>query len=152
MMSRLLFVMLCLPTLASAKPWQGLEPGLANELDVLGKFGEPTKSLDARGKRVLVYSEKKAIKGTVQAQFKIDPATKIVERIDVYPEPYLDADTIEKTYGPDCTAEGATNPCYQRKEAEGGRVYYLYARLGLAIFFKDDNRQVQSFAFLPNKR
>ena len=114
-----------------------------SDLDVSGKFGEPTKRVNARGQIVLVFSGLQAIKGTVQAQFKCDPTTKEVQRIDVYPEPVIDVAAIERSYGRSC------EPCYWRKETAQKHPYFLYSKLGLAIFFKDDDKTVLSFAFLP---
>ncbi len=149
-MSRLALFMALLPALGFAKPWQGITPGGGmSELDVVGKFGEPTKKLSARGQTVLVFSGLQAIKGTVQAQFKCDPATKEVVRIDVYPEPVIDVGAIEKSYGKSCEATGGTEPCYWRKDTAQKHAYFLYPKLGLAIFFKDDEKTVLSFAFLP---
>jgi len=116
---------------------------------VAGKFGEPTKKLNARGQEVLIYTGAQAIKGTVQAQFKCDPQTKQVDRIDVYPEPILDVDAIEKSYGKSCTETQSVEPCYFKKESAQKHTYFLYVKLGLAIFFKDDGQTVLSFAFLP---
>ena len=148
-MSRLLFVtLLCAASAALAKPWNGITPGASGALDVLGKFGEPSKRLKAKGQDVFVYTKEKAIKGTVQAQFKLNTATQVVERIDVYPEPVIDSAAIEKTYGPLCE-EPRKEPCYHRRETEAKKPYFLYLKLGLAIFFKDDGRTVQSFTFLP---
>ena len=149
-MSRLAFLLALMSLVAFAKPWQGIIPGGgSSEIDVIGKFGEPTRKLSARGQSVLVYSGLQAIKGTVQAQFKCDPATKEVQRIDVYPEPVIDLTAIEKSYGKSCEATGGAEPCYFRKETAQKHPYFLYPRLGLAIFFKDDDTTVLSFAFLP---
>ena len=149
-MSRLAFLLALTPMLGLAKPWQGIVPGGgSSELDVIGKFGEPTRRLSARGQSVLVFSGAQAIKGTVQAQFKSDPATKEVQRIDVYPEPVIDREAIEKSYGRSCEATGGSEPCYWRKETAQKHPYFLYPKLGLAIFFKDDDKTVLSFAFLP---
>lgn len=147
-MSRLTCLLFLVSTLAFAKPWQGITPKVSSEFDVEGKFGEPSKKVQARGQEVLIYSGAQAIKGTVQAQFKCDPQTKEVQRIDVYPEPVLDKAAIEKSYGPSCETNGAAEPCYWKKETAQKHVYFLYAKLGLAIFFKED-KTVQSFAFLP---
>ena len=149
-MSRLAFLLVLAPLLAFAKPWQGIVPGGgSSELDVIGKFGEPTRRVSARGQTVLVFSGLQAIKGTVQAQFKCDPSTKEVQRIDVYPEPVIDASAIEKSYGRSCQATENEEPCYWRKETAQKHPYFLYPKLGLAIFFKDDDKTVLSFAFLP---
>ena len=147
-----LSAMMLVSALSLAKPWQGITPGGgASELDVIGKFGEPTKRVSARGQMVLVYSGLQAIKGTVQAQFKCDPATKEVQRIDVYPEPVIDVAAIERSYGRSCEATHGEEPCYWRKETAQKHAYFLYSKLGLAIFFKDDDKTVLSFAFLPSQ-
>lgn len=148
-MSRLLCIAALVPALGLAKPWQNIHPGGSSAIDVVGKFGEPTKRVTARGQEVLVYSGPKAIKGTVQAQFKCDPDSKEVKRIDVYPEPVIDLTAIEASYGKACDAKAPAEPCYYPKETPAKQVYFLYLKLGLAIFFKDDGRTVQSFAFLP---
>lgn len=149
-MSRFLFVVAALLSpLAGAKPWQGIHPAASSAIDVIGKFGEPSKKVTARGQEVLVYTGAKAIKGTVQAQFKCDPETKEVKRIDVYPEPVIDLAAIEASYGKACDPAKPVEPCYYQKETPQKQVYLLYLKLGLAIFFKDDGKTVQSFAFLP---
>jgi hypothetical protein len=152
-MSRLLFVpflSIVVPAVAGAKPWHGLRPGVATAADVVQKFGEPTKRLTAKGQEVLVYSAPGAISGTVQAQFKTNATTHRLERIDVYPAPVLTADAIEKAYGPACDPLKVVEPCYVRKATASRRAYFLYSKLGLAIFFRDDGKTVQSFAFLPD--
>lgn len=155
-MSRLAFglsALLCLPVLA--KPWQGVVPGVSSALDVFGKFGEPTKKAEVKGQTVLVYAGLQAIPGTLQAQFKLQAGSQTVARVDVYPQPLITAEAVEKSYGPRCP-EGKPDadreaPCYVLKEADGKkRPYFVYLRLGLAVFFKDDGH-VQSFAFLPTK-
>lgn len=152
-MSRLLIVLcLCGAPAALAKPWQGIEPGVSKKADVLAKFGQPSKTLDARGKTVLLYEDKLAIKNTVQVQFKLAQGTEVVERIDVYPLVILSSADIEKSYGTSCDADEPTVTCYVKKETDRGGLYYLYNKLGLAIFFKDDNNTVQELAFLPGKK
>jgi hypothetical protein len=137
-----------------AKPWNGIIPGTSSELDVVGKFGEPSKTLVVKAvgpepeKKTLVFSGAKAIKGTVQAQFKLS-ATKVVERIDVFPAVALDAAAIEKSYGPACDEAASNAPCFVSKISATKRTYYVYAKLGLAVFFKDDNKTVQLLAFIP---
>lgn len=152
-MSRLVCCLLGLLSLtAVAKPWQGIEPGVSSALDVFGKFGEPTKKADVNGQQVLVYAGLQAISGTVQAQFKLAPGTQTVARIDVYPAPVITVAAVEKSYGVKCDPvvkdPDAETPCYFVKD--GKRPYFVYLRLGLAVFFKDDG-SVQSFAFLPGK-
>lgn len=150
-MSRLLFVILvaALPATALAKPWNGIHPGVSSSLDVIGKFGEPTRRVTVKGQEVLVYSGPAAITGTVQAQFKCNPQTHVVERIDVYPAPVIPEAAVEKSYGKQCDPMEAVEPCYYRKESATMHVYFLYVKLGLAVFFKDD-KTVQSMTFLPS--
>ena len=136
---------------ALAKPWNGIEPTVTTKDAVVKKFGEPSKVTLVSGREVLTYSAFKAIKGTVQAQFRIDPATGTVDRIDVFPEPVIDQDAIEKNYGAECSP-GESDGCYVRRAQDKKPAYFLYAKLGLAIFFKEDGKTVQSFAFLPTKK
>lgn len=155
-MSRLVFCLIVTLTAGvNAKPWQGIEPGVSSALDVFGKFGEPTKRADVKGQQVLIYAGLQAIPGTVQAQFKLAPGTQTVARIDVYPGPIIKADAVETSYGPKCDSSkkdpDAASPCYFLKQSsDGKRPYFVYLRLGLTVFFKDDGT-VQSFAFLPGK-
>jgi hypothetical protein len=138
---------------AVAKPWQGIEPGVSKKDEVTQKFGEPSKVKDEqRGKEILAYFGKEAIKGTTQAQFKVDTATKVVERIDVFPGPIIDKDAIENSYGPACPSGPApATPCYVKKVTDEFRTYYLYSKLGLAIFFNEDGKTVHSFIFTTIK-
>lgn len=152
-MSRVVLSIVCLfAALSNAKPWQGIHPGVSSTLDVFGKFGEPTKKADVKGQLVLVYSGIQAPGGTVQTQFKLLPGTQTVGRIDVYPAPQIDKAAVEKSYGPKCDEKEPqkTEPCYFLKESEGKRPYFLYLKLGVAVFFKPDG-SVLSFAFLPGK-
>ncbi len=134
---------------ALAKPWNGLDPGVASVIDVIGKFGEPGKRVTLKGKDVLVYSGDRALKGAVQVQFKVDPKSQTVERIDLYPEPVITSAQIQKSYGEACAAHGPVEPCFYSRETPTKHRYFLYLKLGLAIFFKDDNETVKSFSFLP---
>lgn len=149
MTSRLVLCTLLFSSLAIAKPWQGITPRGSSSIDVVGKFGEPTKTIEAGGFEVLVYSGVQAIRGTVQAQFKCDPATKEVQRIDVYPAPIIEMSAIENSYGAACETTQGQEPCYWKKQSAAKHTYFLYLKLGLAIFFKDDGKTVQSFSFLP---
>ncbi|XXF75538.1 hypothetical protein P2318_21030 [Myxococcaceae bacterium GXIMD 01537] len=137
---------------ALAKPWQGIDPGVSKREEVIKKFGEPSRTVTTDGKEILAYFEKEAIKGTSQAQFKVDPTTKLVERIDVFPGPVIDKATIEDTYGGACPAgKQPPSPCYLKKLTDDFRTYFLYSKLGLAIFFNEDGKTVHSFIFTPVK-
>lgn len=147
--ARLLLPMLLAALPASARPWKGLTPSVSFAQDVIDRFGEPSKRIKTTGQEVLMYSGIKAIEGTVQAQFKCSLETHVLERIDVYPQAPIARDEIESAYGKSCPQTQAREPCYYRKQAPSGRVYFLYLSLGLAVFFKEDGQTVQSLAFLP---
>lgn len=136
---------------AWGKPWRGLAPMVAKRDDVVRTFGKPTKVITAGGKEVLAYLDKEAIKGTKQAQFKCDSATQVLERIDVFPAPVIEASIVEKTYGPACTSPPPPTPCYVRKSTVDLQVYFQYSRLGLAVFFNTDGKTVQSLVFTEQK-
>ncbi len=52
-------------TLALAKPWNGIEPGVSTRDEVVAKFGNPTKAVKGGdGKEILAYLKDQAIKGT----------------------------------------------------------------------------------------
>lgn len=139
-------------TPALAKPWNGITPGKSKKADVVEKFGAPSKQVNAGGREVYAYLKEKAIKGTVQAQFKVDPASGVVDRIDVFPAVDIPKADVVDSYGPECGGkEGPDAPPCFLKRTDGKRVYYLYASLGLAVFFKEDGAAVQSMTFLPQK-
>jgi hypothetical protein len=140
---------------ALAKPWNGIDPGVSHRDDVVKRFGHPSKTLTVAGKEVLAYTESAAIKGSSQAQFRIDPGTGLVERIDVFPAVSIDKETVENTFGPSCAKPGAMQPqpgvCYQKKLTDDFRTYFVYARIGLAVFFEESEDRVQSFVYTPPK-
>src|SRR5208283_4699008 len=145
------FVLLALlvPALAEARAWNGVEPGVTSKDEVVKRFGPPSKTLNVDGHQVLAYNGTSAIKGTAQAQFRVDPATGLVERIDVFPGPVVDRETVESSYGPPCPAAGTPGlaNCFQKKLTEDFRTYYFYPRLGLAVFFEEEGDKVKSFVF-----
>ena len=137
---------------AFAKPWQGIEPGVSKREDVLKKFGEPSRTVTNEGKEIIAYFENEAIKGTSQTQFKVDAKSQVVERIDVFPGPVIDKETIADTYGPACpSGKALATPCFLKKLTDDFRTYYLYPKLGLAIFFNEDGKTVHSFIFTTVK-
>ncbi len=112
------------------------------------RFGVPSKTLSVEGHQVLAYTGTAAIKGTAEAQFRVDSATGVVERIDVFPGPVVDRETVESSYGPPCpVAAPAAGNCFQKKLTEDFRTYYYYPRLGLAVFFEEEGDKVRSFVF-----
>ncbi len=139
-------ILLC--SAALAKPWNGVEPGVTHRDEVVKKFGEPAKTVTVEGKEILAYVGPHAIKGTNETQFRIDLATKLVERIDVFPGPTIDKETVESTYGPLCPqGSQPTAPCYVKKLTDQFQTYLLYSKLGLAIFLNEDGKTVQSLVF-----
>jgi len=133
---------------AVAKPWQGIEPGQSKREQVVQKFGEPSRVVTAEGKEIIAYLDDKAIKGTKQVQFKVDPGTQLVERIDVFPGPVIDKESVENTYGPACpSGKQPASPCYLKKLTDDFRTYLLYPRLGVAIFLNEDGKTVHTFIF-----
>ncbi|MGZ6098261.1 MAG: hypothetical protein ACXWLL_07695 [Myxococcaceae bacterium] len=145
----LLLLLVLLPAVALAKAWSGIEPGVSRRDDVVKRFGPPSKTLTVSGKEVLAYTDASAMKGTSQAQFRVDPATGLVERIDVFPSTVVDHETVEATFGPICPKAGAPQPaaCFQKKLTDDFRTYYVYLRLGLAVFFDEQDDRVQSFVY-----
>ncbi len=138
--------LLLLAGVGHAKAWNGIEPGVTRRDEVVKRFGPPSKALTVQGKEVLAYTEAQAMKGTSQAQFRVDPASGVVERIDVFPATVIDHDTVEATFGPLCPKAGAPQPanCFQKKLTDDFRTYYVYPRLGLAVFFDETDDRVQS--------
>jgi hypothetical protein len=133
-------VPLALTLLVLAKPWNGITPGVSTRDEVVKKFGEPSKVVSTGGRDVLAYQKGKLIKGTTQTQFRIEPKTGVVERIDVFPLPVLTLDDIASAYGPACTPaapETAEHPCYLKRD-DDKKLYLVYVRLGLAVFFNPD--------------
>src|SRR5215475_2924924 len=144
-----LLVLLVSGAAARAKAWNGIEPGVSRRDEVVKRFGPPSKSLTVSGKEVLAYTDSQAMKGTSQAQFRVEPSTGVVERIDVFPAAVIDRETVEATFGPACPKPGAPQPaaCFQKKLTDDFRTYYVYSRLGLAVFFEDAEDRVQSFVY-----
>lgn len=144
---------LLLSLAALAKPWNGIEPGVSRRDEVVKRFGPPNKTLTVSGREVLAYTDATAIKGTSQAQFRIEPSTGVVERIDVFPSSVIDRETVESTFGPACPKAGAPPPaaCFQKKLTDDFRTYFVYARLGLAVFFEESEDRVQSFVYTAPK-
>ena len=61
----------------------------------------------------------------------------------------VDHDTVEATFGPLCPKPGAPQPaaCFNKKLTDDFRTYYVYSRLGLAVFFDESEDRVQSFVY-----
>ena len=136
---------------AVAKPWQGIEPGRSKREELVQRFGEPSRVLTAEGKELVGYFGPNAIKGTKQVQFTVDPGTRLIERIAIFPGPVIDKESVEGTYGPACPS-GRVPPslvCYQKKITDDFRTYLFYSRLGLAVFLDGEGKTVESFIYTP---
>ncbi|MFZ5469537.1 MAG: hypothetical protein ACOZIN_08880 [Myxococcota bacterium] len=144
------FLLACGPSWARA--WNGIEPGVSTRHDVVKKFGEPSKVVSAEGRETLAYSKAKAIRGTTQAQFRVDTATQKVARIDVFPSTTVDREAIEESYGGACPdGPKPKTPCYVKKTTPDQRTYFHYVQIGLVVFFQKDGQTVQSIVFQPSK-
>jgi len=146
-----LFLSLLLASAALAKPWQGIEPGTSKKAEVIDKFGPPSKVVKSEGAEILAYLGEQAIKGAKQAQFRVELATGLVDRIDVFPGPIIDKDAIETTYGPMCASPKGGGACYVKKLTDDFRTYFQYLSMGLTVFFKEDGKTVHSFVFQPTR-
>lgn len=135
----------------------GIDPGTSSRDDVVKKFGEPSKVLVGKdGKEVIGYFGPKSPSPKLQqVQFRVDPGTKLVERMDVFPaaaNPVMKAELV-KRYGGECP-EGILpeDPCFVKKVTDDGKPYFLYTRLGLAVFFKADFDTVTTLVFTAAKK
>ncbi len=141
--------------LALAKPWNGITPGVSSRDDVTQRFGKPSKVLSTQNRDVLAYQKDKPIRGTTQTQFKVDPKTGIVDRIDVFPAPVLTLEDIAAAYGPECTPqkpETAEAPCYLKRADAKNRTSSIRASWASPSSSTPTGKTVQSFAFLPEKK
>jgi hypothetical protein len=122
-----LLAALCLPALAGAKDWQGVEPGRSACADVVTRFGEPAQRRARGAGAVLVYKDDQALPGAKSAQF-ICRGDGVVEEIEFFVATALDAESIEGTYGrPEVkTFDQAFNKVWQ------------YPTLGVTVFFDKD--------------
>lgn len=112
---------------ASARPWQGITPGVSTQADVVKRFGEPSTQGRIGGRGALVYREEQAIAGTRQAQF-FTRADGVVDEINVFPAAQLDRESVEGTYG-----KGA-----QKSFTDDFRPVWIYRGLGVMVFFGKD--------------
>jgi PAS domain S-box-containing protein len=133
---------------AQAATWRGVEPGVSARAAVLKQFGEPSKVIHHKTEDLVGYFASHVIKGTRQVIFRIDTATDVVHRIDVFPATTMTRGLVENTYGPPCAAKASDGACYVVK-LQDTQTYLHYASQGLAVFLKSDGRTVFSFVYLP---
>jgi hypothetical protein len=148
----LVVLLLLIASPAWARAWRGIDPGVSRRAEVVEKFGEPTKVATSDGVEILAYMGKQAVSGTRQVQFKLDPKTGVVQRIDVFPGPEIHRDAVEKSYGPACPpGPRPVSPCYLSQRTGTKQLYFTYPRLGLAVFFNLDEKTVNSLVFRPKE-
>jgi len=87
-----------LPSLAAAKAWQGITPGVSTIEEVVNKFGEPTTRNKRTTRTVLAYLGEQALPGTKQTQFHARDDGVVLE-ITVFLATQLEKESIEGTYG-----------------------------------------------------
>ncbi|MDQ3265992.1 MAG: hypothetical protein M3Y59_20460 [Myxococcota bacterium] len=136
-----------------AYSWKHITPGKSTRQDVLTAFGEPAKVTTVSDREILVYLGTRGIAGTRQTHFRVDTSTLIVDRIDVFPSSKISKALVVATYGPPCAETPEKGKaCYVEKISGDTRVYYLYPRLGLAVFFQKDGNTVFNFVYVPTER
>jgi hypothetical protein len=123
---------------ASAKPWKGMTPGQTKRIQVIDKFGPPSKEFSQGGKLSdgITYQGKRAIEGAEQANFFFDKHGTLF-RIDVYPSKKLNREQITKVFG---------NRYVERVTSKGHR-FFDYQQDGMIVFFRKDTDQVSVFTF-----
>lgn len=132
-----LVLALALPSLARARAWKGVNPGVSTQAEVVEKFGEPTNRTRRGTRTVLAYYGEQALEGTKQAQFHLD-AKGVVLEITVFLTAQLDADTIEGTYG---------KPPQRSFVEDTFQKVWLYPQQGVTVYFaKDGNVEALTFS------
>ncbi len=137
--------------LAFAEPWKKAQPGTSTEQQVRSLFGEPTREQTAPGEHVLIYEGEEALSGTRRAHFHLEPKSRRLRRIDVFPGTVPSRAQVERMFGPGCSHSGSRKAsCYEVKVSSRNEPYFHYVSRGLAVFFSDGG--VQSLAYLPRGR
>lgn len=121
---------------ARAQPWQNIVPGQSTEKDVVGRFGQPAKRLQEKGRTVFSYQEDHAIKGARQANFYFDKKGVVVE-IHVFPKAVVAVDVVVSTFGTGFT----------KRLTDDYRTYYYYGKLGLVVFLSTNGKTVSAFLY-----
>ena len=141
MRSICLAVVLALPTLAYARAWKGINPGVTTQTEVVEKFGEPTTKSKRSGKTILAYYGEQALEGTRQAQFHVDAQGVIVE-ITIFLTAQLDAESIEGTYG---------KPPQRTFVEDTFQKVWLYPQQGVTVYFNKEGN-VEALTFAPGTK
>ena len=124
-------------SLASARSWQGIDPGTTSLADVTARFGVPTTQGKLGGRTAAVYKGDQAISGTRQAQF-FAREDGVVTEVVVFPGSALDRDAVEGTYGKP-TRKAFTDEF---------RPVWVYEAAGVTVFFGKDG-SVDAISFRP---
>ena len=125
------------PSFAQARPWQGIQPGVSTQREVVERFGEPATRAKRGARTVLAYHGERAPAGTRQAQFHVD-AAEVVQEITIFLTAQLDAELVEGTYG--------KPPQRSFVEATFQKVW-LYPEAGVSVYFgKDGNVEALTFS------
>ena len=136
-----LVLALALPSLAQARAWKGVNPGVSSQAEVVEKFGEPTTRSKRTGKTVLAYYGDQALEGTRQAQFHADAQGVIVE-ITIFLTAQLDAESIEGTYG---------KPPQRSFVEDTFQKVWLYPQQGVTVYFSKEG-SVEALTFTPGTK
>ncbi|WP_242345328.1 hypothetical protein [Anaeromyxobacter terrae] len=133
----LLVLVALVPSLALARPWQGIQPGVSTQRDVVERLGEPVTRAKRGARTVLAYHGEHAPAGTRQAQFHVDPAG-VVQEITIFVTAQLDAETVEGTYG---------KPPQRTFLEDTFQKVWLYPAAGVTVYFgKDGNVEALTFS------
>jgi len=140
-MRTLAFLLALVPSLAAARPWQGITPGTSTQQEVQERFGEPTTRTKRTGRTILAYFGDQALSGTRQAQFHVSDAG-VVQEITIFLTAQLDADTIEGTYG---------KPPQKTFVEDTFQKVWLYPSQGVTVYFGKDGT-VEALSFAPGRK
>lgn len=140
-------VLVLLPVPALAKAWRNVNPGSTKGVEVVKRFGEPTKRLARGDKQVLAYYDDEAIEGSKQAEFMVGTDGK-VEQIAVFPAAAVEKAAIADTFGPSCSDKQQPNCFVQKVSEDDLKPYLWYENLGLVVFLNADGKTVQSFLYV----
>jgi len=129
----LLVLVALAPSFVPARPWQGIQPGVSTQREVVERFGEPATRAKRGARTVLAYHGDRAPVGTRQAQFHVD-GSEVVQEITIFLTVQLDAESVEGTYG---------KPPQRTFVEDTFQKVWLYPAAGVSVYFgKDAERLV----------
>jgi hypothetical protein len=129
------------PAAALARPWNGINPGVTDQAEVLKKFGEPTRRIKRGGLTVLTYSDAEKLEGTRQAQFHVDAAGLVTEVTIFLAEP-LDPESVEGMYG---------KPGQKTFVETTFQKVWIYPPQGVAVYWAKDGSGAEALSFTPGR-